>query len=143
MMVPNQSLKAFASLTGTVQTGAASHYRAGSSCPLARRYMQMMKRIIFLSILLSGCGEENHYKSAKQFKNDVVSWGVLNIKPEESQAILISKGFTCDQKGCFKVLQGFPCSQRLVVDFIISEAGLVTSFTIWEDKLDGIPKQCM
>ena len=34
---PNQSLKAFASLTGTVQTGAASHYHAGSACPLARR----------------------------------------------------------------------------------------------------------
>ncbi len=38
-MPPNKSLKAFAVLTGTVQTGAASHYRAGSACPLARRYM--------------------------------------------------------------------------------------------------------
>ena len=36
---PNKSLKAFAALTGTVQTGAASHYRAGSACPLARRYV--------------------------------------------------------------------------------------------------------
>lgn len=35
---PNKSLKAFAALTGTVQTGAASHCRAGSSCPLALRY---------------------------------------------------------------------------------------------------------
>jgi hypothetical protein len=33
----NKSLKAFAALTGTVQTGAASHCRAGSACPLARR----------------------------------------------------------------------------------------------------------
>jgi hypothetical protein len=33
----NKALKAFASLTGTVQTGAASHCRAGSSCPLAWR----------------------------------------------------------------------------------------------------------
>ena len=37
-LAPNKSLKAFASLTGTVQTGAASHYRAGSACPLALRY---------------------------------------------------------------------------------------------------------
>ena len=34
---PNKSLKAFAALTGTVQTGAASHYRAGLACPLALR----------------------------------------------------------------------------------------------------------
>jgi len=36
---PNKSLKPFAALTWTVQTGAASHYRAGSSCRLALRYM--------------------------------------------------------------------------------------------------------
>ncbi len=36
-MLPNKSLKAFALLTGTVQTGAASHYRAGLACPLAWR----------------------------------------------------------------------------------------------------------
>jgi hypothetical protein len=33
----NKSLKAFAALTGTVQTGAASQYCAGSACPLAPR----------------------------------------------------------------------------------------------------------
>ena len=34
----NKSLKAFAALTWTVQIGAASHYRAVLSCPLALRY---------------------------------------------------------------------------------------------------------
>ena len=42
----NKSLKAFAALTGTVQTGAASHYRAGSSCPLALRYVSGICNII-------------------------------------------------------------------------------------------------
>jgi hypothetical protein len=32
-LAPNKSLKAFAALTGTVQTGAASHYRAGLAAP--------------------------------------------------------------------------------------------------------------
>ena len=40
---PNKSLKAFAALTGTVLTGAASHYCAGSACPLAPRYMSASK----------------------------------------------------------------------------------------------------
>ena len=31
------ALKAFAALTGTVQTGAASHCHAGLACPLAWR----------------------------------------------------------------------------------------------------------
>jgi hypothetical protein len=43
-MVFNKSLKAFAALTWTVQTGAASHCRAGSSCPLALRYMPMQPK---------------------------------------------------------------------------------------------------
>jgi len=35
----NKSLKAARVARWTVQTGAASHYRAGSACPLARRYV--------------------------------------------------------------------------------------------------------
>ena len=52
--IPNKSLKPFAALTWTVQTGAASHYRAGSSCRLALRYREVsaMRKVLFILMIL-------------------------------------------------------------------------------------------
>lgn len=98
--------------------------------------------LIVFMLLASGCSNAEHYASADAFRAAVASWGVVGRSLDAAKTELSRRQFVCDDASCYRDLDGFPCNQRLRVDFSVSASHRVDSFEIW--TINGeLPSQCL
>lgn len=91
---------------------------------------------------LSACTNYGHYKNPNEFSNEVISWNVIGKEISAAMGVAVAKGFYCDELYCYKDLPGFPCRQRLRVNFHTDIKGLVNSFEIWTIN-NKLPTRCL